>query len=86
MKAFLNIFCGCFCWIRAVIFEYNLYPFYFLLLLKNFIYIASVESVDDEGSFEFSPKAEFTSLLYVYITFATDTGVESLFIAQPLKC
>ena len=47
-------------------FEYNLYPIYFLLLLTNFIYIksffinVSFDIVDDEGSFEFSTKAELT--------------------------
>ena len=55
-------------------FEYNLYPIYILLSQTNFIYIksfsllsssndASVDIVDEEGSFEFSPKAEFTSPL-----------------------
>ena len=62
--------------------EYNLYPIYILLLLRNFIYInsyyyyyhcyllllsssndASVDIVDNEGSFEFSHKAEFASTL-----------------------
>ena len=55
-------------------FEYNLHPIYILLSQTNFIYIksfsllsssnhASVDIVDEEGSFEFSPKAEFTSAL-----------------------
>ena len=34
---------------------------------------ASADAVDDEGSFQFSPKAEFTSLLYVHITLAAGT-------------
>ena len=72
-------------------FEYNLYLICFLLLQTNFIYIkslrvssilsllndASVDIVDNEGSLEFSPKAGFTSLLYVHIALATDTEVES---------
>ena len=33
----------------------------------------SVYIADDEGSFQFSPEAEFSSSLYVYIAFATDT-------------
>ena len=33
-------------------------------------------------SFEFSPKAEFTSPLYVHIAFATDTEAPSLCLAQ----
>ena len=57
-----------------LMFEYNLYPIYILLSQTNFIYIksfsllsssnnASVDIVDEKGSFEFSPKAEFTSTL-----------------------
>ena len=38
---------------------------------------ASVDIVDDEGSFQFSPEAEFTSHLYVHITLAKDTEVGS---------
>ena len=54
--------------------------------MTNFIYVksffvtllsssndTSVDIVDDESSFEFSPKAEFTSPLYVYITPTIDT-------------
>ena len=50
-------------------FEYNLYLIYILSLLTNFIYvnhyiiIDTVDIVDDEGYFEFSPKAEFRSVL-----------------------
>ena len=33
----------------------------------------SVYIADDEGSFQFSPVAEFSSSLYVYIAFVTDT-------------
>ena len=56
-----------------IIFEYVLYPICFLLLPTSFICIksfiaalrvllndASVDIVDDEGSFQFSPEAEFT--------------------------
>ena len=39
---------------------------------------ASVDIVDDEGSFEVFPKAKFTSPMNVYITLATDTEEESL--------
>ena len=38
---------------------------------------ASLDLVDDEGPFQFSPEAEFTSPLYVHITFATDNKAES---------
>ena len=41
------------------------------ILNDAFLYI-----IEDEGSFQFSPEAEFPSLLYVYITFATDTEAE----------
>ena len=37
------------------------------------ITIASVDIVADEVSFDFLPKAEFTSPLYVHIPLATDT-------------
>ena len=37
---------------------------------------ASVDIFGDEGSFQFSPEAELASLLYVHITFATDTETE----------
>ena len=54
--------------------EYNLYSIYIILLLTNFIYIksflitiiihdASVDMFDDEDSFKFSSKPEFTSNL-----------------------
>ena len=45
-------------------------------LLKTSLNDASVDIVDDEGSLEVSPKAEFLSPLYVHITLATDTEVE----------
>ena len=62
--------------------EYYLYPFFFfsvitdkrLFTLITFLLIsssndASADIVEDEGgSFEFPPKAEFTSPLYVHIT------------------
>ena len=38
---------------------------------------SSGDIVDGEGSFQFSSKAEFTSPLYVHITIATDTQIES---------
>ena len=36
-----------------------------------------LDIIEDECSFQFSPEAELPSLLYVYITFATDTEAES---------
>ena len=79
-----------------VMFEHNCYPIYFLLLLTNFIYIksssrlsslndASVNIVHNEGSFEFSPKAEFTSRLYIHTTLVKDTEAESPHCAQQLQ-
>ena len=47
---------------------------------------ASGDIVVDEGSFQFSPEAEFTSPLYVHITFATDTEAESTCFAKLLQC
>ena len=39
---------------------------------------AFVDIVDDEGSFQFSPEAEFTFHLYVHITLATDTEADTV--------
>ena len=78
MKTSSNIFRGTLCWIWGigeVVLEYNLYPIYILFLLTNLILIrsfsllsssndASVDIVDEENSFEFSPKAEITSTLH----------------------
>ena len=47
---------------------------------------ASVDIANDEGSFQFSPEAKFTSPLYIHITFATDTEAESPCFAQLLQC
>ena len=47
---------------------------------------ASVDFVDDEGFFQFSPEAEFTPPLYVHIIFATDTEREALCFTQLLQC
>ena len=47
---------------------------------------ASVDIVDDQGSFQFSPEVEFTSPSYVHIIVATDTEAESPCFAQFLKC
>ena len=66
-----------------LIFEYILHPNNFLKLSTSFLYIrvssllpplndASSDIIDDEGSFQFSTKAEFTSPLYVHITFAAE--------------
>ena len=51
-------------------------------LLLSLLNDASVSIVDDEGSFQFSPEAEFASPLYVHINLATDTEAESLCFAQ----
>ena len=40
-------------------------------LLLSSLKDASVDILDHEGSFEFSPKAQFTSPFYVHITLAT---------------
>ena len=39
---------------------------------------ASVDIVDDEGSFQFFPEVELTIFLYVHITLAIDAEAESL--------
>ena len=46
---------------------------------------ASVDIADNKGSFQFSPEAEFTSPLYLYIILATGTEVEALCLAQLLQ-
>ena len=46
----------------------------------------SAETVDDEGGcFEFSPKAEFISSLYIHVTVATDTDAAAFCYAQLLQ-
>ena len=45
-------------------------------LLLSLLNYASADTVDDVDSFQFSSETEFTSHLYVYVTFATDTGAE----------
>ena len=73
-------------------FEYILHSIYFILLptrvssLLSPLNYASGDIVDDEGSFQFSPEAEFTSPSYVHITLATDTEAESPYFAQMLQC
>lgn len=69
-------------------FEYNLYPFFSFIAGKNLFTLrasllisSSNEIADDEGSFEFSSKAEFTSPLHVRIILATDTEAEAYFCA-----
>ena len=70
-------------------FEHILYPIHFQILLISFFTLgvssllpplnnASVHLVDDEGSFQFSPEAEFISPLHVQVTFPADTKAESL--------
>ena len=55
-------------------------------LLLSSLNDAFVDIVDGEGSFEFSPIAEFTSHLHVHITLAADTEATSLRLVQLLKC
>ena len=55
-------------------FEYDLYPIFAFIVLLS-LNDASVDIVDDEGSFEFSPKVEVTLPLHVHMTLATDTVV-----------
>ena len=45
---------------------------------------ASIDIVDYEGSFQFSP--EITSPFYVHITLVTDTEAESAYFAELLQC
>ena len=45
-----------------------------------------IHFVDVESSFQFSPDAEFISLLYVHITLASDTEPESLCFPQLPLC
>ena len=46
---------------------------------------ASVDIADDNGSFQFSLEAEFTSPFYVQIALAADTEAESSFFANLLQ-
>ena len=52
-----------------------LYYYHYKIIIT--IIITSVDINDNEGSFQFSPEAEFTSPLYVHITPETDTEAES---------
>ena len=54
--------------------------------LQSALNEAFVDFPNDEGYFQFSPEAEFTSSLYDRVTFATDTGAESPCFAQLLQC
>ena len=45
-----------------------------------------VDITEDEGSFEFSPKTEFTSPLDVHSIPVTDIEAESLLSTQLLQC
>ena len=69
--------------LEQVIFQYILRLIYFLLLqqvlfklrassLLSTLNDASVDTADDGGYFQYSPKAKFAIPLYVHITFATD--------------
>ena len=71
-----------------VIFEYILHPIFFYYCQQVLFTLrvssllsplndASGDIVADEGSFQFSPEAEFTSPLYVHITLAANTETES---------
>ena len=71
-----------------VIFEYILHPIFFYYCQQVLFTLrvssllsplndASGDIVVDEGSFQFSPEAEFTSPLYVHITLAANTETES---------
>ena len=79
--------------VGQAIFEYILYPTYFLVLPASSIYIISlfititikwcfVDIVDDGSYFEFPPEVDFTFFLYVHVVFATDTEAESLCFVQ----
>ena len=83
--------------IWAGTFEYNLYSIFLSIIAGKTLYTlrvslllsssndVSADTVDDEGSFEFPPKAEFTSLLYVHITLATDTDAAASCFSQLLQ-
>ena len=55
-------------------------------LLVSSLNDAFVDILDDEDSFEFSPKSEFTRPLYVHITLATDTKAAYSCFAYLLQC
>ena len=63
-------------------FEYIFCLTYFILLPTSFIYISfhfhfiSVDIVNDNVSFQFSPEDEFTLPLYAHITLTTNTEAE----------
>ena len=77
MKTFSSIFRSTFCWGRQYLnIFYILFIFFYcqqvlftlgvsssLLPLTN----ASADTIDDEGSFQFSPEAEFTPPSYIHI-------------------
>ena len=78
-------------------FEHNLHPILFsvitdkilVTLRASFILLssndASADISDDEGSFDFSLKTEFTSHLYVHVTLVTDTEAATSCFAQLLQ-
>ena len=80
--------------IWAGMFEYNLYSIFLSITAGKTLYTlrvslllsssndVSADTVDVEGSFEFPPKAEFTSPLYVHITLATDTDAAASCFSQ----
>ena len=66
----------------------NLFSFIAIKVLFTLISplsCASVDIVDDEGSFQFFPEAELTSPLYTDITRATEIEAESPYFAQMLQ-
>ena len=86
METFSNIFLSIFCWGRWYLNIFYI-PFIFwyyqqflftlrVSLLLSLLNDASVDISDDEGSFQFSLKAEFISHLYLHVTFAKDTEAE----------
>ena len=93
MKTFSNIFHSTFCWHRQYLnIFYISFIFYcwqqvlFKLRVSSLLSTlndASVDIVDDQDSFQFSPEAEFT--LPFHITLVTDTEPESLCLAQLLQ-
>ena len=77
--------------------EHNLYPILFAIITDKILFTlraslllssssndVSADISDDEGSFEFFLKAEFTSHMYIHITLAIDTEAAASCFAQLL--
>ena len=96
MNTFSNIFRSTFCWGKKYFnIFYILFIFFYCQQVLFTLRVSSllsplndvsVDIVGDEGSFQFSPEAEFASPLYVHINLATDTEAESLCFAQLPQC